>query len=194
MLLITPSLLNSFRYYFSYEGENEIDVRNDFLRTLSRQPSQPNEAMQKGIDFENRVQSYCNGVGIETGSAKQIGDIVKGGLWQYALKKPLGDFLLYARADVIKADTIYDIKTAKTYDLGKYQGSMQHRIEFYCSDLPKFQYLVASSTNDDDWWIEEYINHDKIENEIAFAIHELTEYLKNDKEASDLFYSKWGSK
>ena len=115
MLLVTPSLLNSFLYYTDYDvgfSENDLtdNVRKDFLRTLSRTKSEPTEAMQKGIDFENEVYSICNGNNSDCKPAIEIANIVKGGLWQQTLKKEFGQYLLYARADVVKADTIYDIK------------------------------------------------------------------------------------
>ena len=56
--LITPTLLNSFQYYIQDEYKSPADSRADFLRTLSRERFEPNEAMQKGIDFENDINLY----------------------------------------------------------------------------------------------------------------------------------------
>lgn len=202
--LITPSLLNSFDYYFSFEGEpsgegedfvsaeqKEAEVRREFLQTLSREKSPPNESMQAGIDFENKVRAYCDGLCLEvTPVIREIGDIVKGGGWQVTMKKPMGDYLLYAKADNVFRDTIYDLKRSNSYEVGKYQKSMQHRIEFYCSGMPKFSYLV---TDDRAWWREDYANHDGIGLEIAASIQKFTGYLRHDPEARELYYGKWAA-
>lgn len=192
MLLITPTLLNSWRYYLNQDVEDnntEQKARQDFLRLLSREKIEANEAMLRGIEFEEKVKAYCenSAEGIEN-SVKEIGDVCKGGLWQVILKKELGDFLLYGRADVIKANTIYDIKYTFNYDINKYYASMQHRLYLYCSGLPNFSYLVSDGKN---VWREDYFNNAQLKIELEDTINEFINYLKNDIEAQKLFYEKW---
>ncbi len=212
--LITPTLLNSFGFYRSYKGEDEDGSRQDFLRTLSRERFEPNESMLKGIKFENDIHDYCNGnynfqgVRNEFNSdaannkiiaydncVEEIGGICLNGLWQESVKKEINtsgfNFLLYGRTDVIKEDSIYDIKRTAKYDLGKYQGSAQHRIYLYCSGLPKFSYLIS---NGKDCWSEDYTNHDMIETEICVMIYEFVRYLDNNKEAGQMYFDKWISR
>ena len=227
--LITPSLINNFFYYIQDEYRAPGESRADFLKTLSRERFQSNEAQQKGIDFENCVQSYCSG-GFEpankiiihrSGSYDILGNdhsydeeveeldemdnyskcviacgqIVKDGLWQESVKKELKigntDFLLYGRTDVIKRDTIYDIKFTGNYELGKFLDSSQHLIYLYCSGLPNFSYLISDGK---DWWKEDYHNHAGVEDEIKSKVSEFLDYLENDKEAKEMFLTKWGSK
>ncbi|MFT6332976.1 MAG: hypothetical protein ACJAW3_001326 [Lentimonas sp.] len=214
--LITPSLLNSFQYYQKDEWKSPADSRADFLKTLSRERFAPNEAMQKGIDFEDDINRYCKGV--EEGKIMQTINTFGGngfcvdptpyeklldqmskflikGVWQESVKKEIEvggkQFLLYGRTDVIKADTIIDIKYTGKYDLGKFSSSSQHRIYLYCAELPKFSYLVS---NGKEWWSEDYINHEGIEGEIKAMISDLMGYLENDPEAKDLFLTEWKSK
>lgn len=215
--LITPTLLNDFQYYIQDEYKSPADSRADFLKTLSREKFQPNEAMQKGIDFENDVQNYCvdkfeptNRIitHIDNGEQEEInewdsysvcvitcGRIVKGGLWQQTVKKDLiignQEFLLYGKCDVIKRDTIYDIKFTSNYEVGKFLDSAQHLIYLYCLDLPKFQYLISDG---EEYWVEDYHNHKGIEDEIKSKISDFLSYLENDKEAKEMFFTKWGSK
>jgi hypothetical protein len=201
MYLITPTLLNAFHYYRDFEAnpekevpeaQQEADSRADFLRTLSREKFKPNENMLKGIHFENKIHAYCNGEIAEPDAVtKEIGDICKGGIWQQAIHKQLDNFLLYGKADVIKRDTIYDIKRTSSYDVGKFSESPQHRIYLYCTALPIFSYLAS---NEREWWPEIYHNHDGIEDELRAMISEFTGYLNNDAEAKELFYSRWESK
>lgn len=225
--LITPTLLNSLKYYLG----SEYSKREDFLKTLSREKFEPNEAMQKGIDFENDIENYCNnnfepsyikrtityrygGGGSLAGdfwydedekeeffidnysqSVINCGNIVKGGFWQESVKKEIKvagiKFLLYGRCDVIKNDTIFDIKYTKNYNVGKFTDSTQHLIYMYCSGLSKFQYLVSDLKS---FWIEEYQSEKNIESKIISEIFSFLDYLDRDSEAKKLFYSKWESK
>tara|TARA_R110000787_G_C13409210_1_gene444038 strand:- start:505 stop:1158 length:654 start_codon:yes stop_codon:yes gene_type:complete len=212
--LITPSLINSFEYYIGDEWKTPEDSRADFLKTLSRERFKPNEAMQKGIDFEDDINKVCQNKYLfydfgckdenEKGLEKilqyeeiisNIAKIVKNGLWQESCKKDMNfgnfDIILYGRCDVIKADTIYDIKYTGNYDIGKFQNSIQHLIYMYCLDLPKFAYLIS---NGKDWWREDYINCSKIEDNIRSKVNNFFEYLKTDKEAKRIFHNNWKSK
>jgi hypothetical protein len=203
--LITPSLLNSYQYYINDEFKSPADSRADFLKTLSREKSEPNKAMQKGIDFERDIQLATNQFNqIDIFHAdydekqhiiNQIAKIVNGGLWQQACKKDLQvgnkEFLLYGKMDVVKRDAVYDIKFTSKYELGKFLDSAQHLIYLYCTGLPKFQYLISDG---EDFWIEDYHNHANIENEIKGKISDFLGYLENDKEAKEMFEIKWGAK
>lgn len=126
---------------------------------------------------------------------RDVGNIVKGGLWQQTVKKNLQvgnhNFLLYGRTDVIKRDTVFDIKFTSNYELGKFQDSSQHLIYLYCSDLPKFSYLISDGK---DWWREDYFNHAGVEGEIKSKVSEFLDYLEGDKEAKELYFNNWISK
>jgi hypothetical protein len=133
------------------DGKSETNLKdkvfNDFLNTLRKIKTPPPEAIIRGINFENDVRIYA-----ETGllpsiddnnkenrieAIQTIGNIVKGGLWQVVLQKEITlnnrklgldntTFLLYGKADVIKENIIYDVKTTSSYDIGKYTNSPQH--------------------------------------------------------------------
>lgn len=203
--LITTSLLNSFHWYLKESfTKTEAEQRQEFLQTLRREKTEPNEAMQMGIDFENNIKQICDenlfDSEIEVIDSipqceLEIADIVKNGLWQQTVKKDLkignSEFLLYGRTDVIKRDTIFDIKFTSNYELGKFQDSSQHLIYLYCSDLPKFSYLISDGK---DWWREDYFNHAGIGGEIKSKVSEFLDYLEGDKEAKELYFNNWISK
>ena len=202
--LITPTLLNSFQYYIQDEYKSPADSRADFLRTLSRERFEPNEAMQRGIDFENDIkiateykyEYWQDNKTVEYDSVIDcLANIVQDGIWQQTCKKDLTignqEFLLYGKCDVVKRDTIYDIKFTSNYEVGKFLDSAQHLIYLYCLDLPKFQYLVSDG---EEYWVEDYHNHAGIEDEIKSKISDFLSYLENDKEAKEMFFTKWGSK
>jgi hypothetical protein len=203
--LLTPSLLNSYAYYIQDEWKSPADSRADFLKALSREKFEPNEAMQKGIDFEGDVQlatNELNEINIFHDDyderqyiINQIAKIVRGGLWQQSVKKEIKvgnqEFLLYGRTDVIKRDTVYDIKFTSNYELGKFLDSSQHLIYLYCSGLPNFSYLISDGEN---WWREDYHNHEQVEDQIKSKIADFMSYLENDLEAKEMFINKWGSR
>lgn len=198
--LITSSLLNSYSYYIGDDYKSPAESRADFLKTLSRERFEPNESMLKGIAFENRVSEFCGSIITSIAfeydkPAEELAQIVKGGLWQQSVKKDLKignqDFLLYGRTDVIKRDTIYDIKFTSNYELGKFLDSSQHLIYLYCSGLPNFSYLISDGK---DWWREDYHNHAGVEDEIKSKVSEFLDYLENDKEAKEMFLTKWISR
>lgn len=153
-LLVTPSLLNSWGYIFlaplnvreaesdaiCIEDKAELlraKATEDFIKTLNRVPSEPNEAMQKGIDFER--DCYLG--------KTPISPIIEGGAFQIVGKKEVeinGEkVLLYGRLDVLKNGTIYDIKRVRQYKTQKYLRSYQHG--FYLDlfqEAQDFTYLV----------------------------------------------------
>ena len=200
--LITHSLINSYTYYIQDEWKSPADSRADFLRTLSREKFEPNEAMAKGIDFEDKIlrMATLNLLPAEFDDeqdriVEEIAKIVKGGIWQESVKKELKignqEFLLYGRTDVIKRDTVYDIKFTGSYELGKFIDLSQHLIYLYCSGLPNFSYLISDGK---DWWREDYHNHAGVEDEIKSKVSDFLSYLENDKESKEMFINKWGSK
>lgn len=204
-LLITPTLLNSFAFYTQeIEYKSEEEQRQEFLQTLKRVKSEPTEAMQRGIDFENAVNFYSQDHSHQSEDTCKLlcsnvifdlAQIVKNGFWQQVVKKDIivgnQEFLLYGKCDVIKANTIYDIKFTSNYDIGKYLNSSQHLIYLYCSGLSKFQYLISDGKS---YWIEDYYNDSNIENNIKSKINEFIGYLENDEQAKTIYFENWRSK
>lgn len=185
--LMTHSLLSSWLYSMKEnpyaDAETEDTSREDFLKTLRREPTETTEAMQNGIDFENLVTDILNGkiktervqgmtVEPNTGevmeegtalpkwyeAASKVAEIVKGSQLQYVATKrcTIGgmDFLLYGRLDALKHGCIYDIKFSKSYDRGKYFDSTQHPMYFaLVPEAANFTYVVSNGT---EVWTELY--------------------------------------
>lgn len=195
MQYITTSLLSSFKYW--KESEKPIE---EFLDCLRKIRTPPTEAMQRGIDFEDTIKAISDGVITDTNNYKKvfidISNIVKGGLWQQVVKKTIKvngqELMLYGKADVIKGNTIYDIKTTKVYQLGKYNTSTQHLIYMYCTGIKNFEYLIAQGgVNLENFYRESY--NMKSDNEIKLRgiIAEFLGFLDNYKEAKKIYFEKW---
>lgn len=137
--LITQSLLSAWLYcYNCFEGFEE-DAFQSFLDTLNRVPSEQNEAMKAGSDFEALAYQIADG---EFGPFRQqlsfegmaepealverknfpktypgaceVAKYIKGGQYQVRLQRELQmngmTFLVYGVLDCLKAGEIFDIK------------------------------------------------------------------------------------
>lgn len=199
MLKITPTLLEGYRYYMK-----DIKSRQEFLDSLAKIKMKPTDAMLKGIEFENYIRKCCeakSGQWMEISSifdcriVSEIAAIIENGIWQVTCKKELQvedeNYLLYGRCDVIKEDTIYDIKFTQSYEIGKYYPSIQHLIYMYCTEISKFTYLASDGK---DWWSEDYYAESDLEDRIKERVFEFRNYLKHDKEAEELYLDNWRAK
>ena len=152
--LITPSLLNSWAWIWECKNsvkDNENDnisledkqseaqekAFEDFIKTLKREPFEPNEYMLAGIEFEKECYE----------GKTCVSPIIEGGAYQIVGMKNVDvdgmSFLMYGRLDVLKGGIIYDIKRIWKYALQKYKWSTQHG--FYLDLFPnanKFEYLA----------------------------------------------------
>jgi len=199
--LITPSLLNSWGYIWDcekYVKSNENDeicledkislarekAFNDFVKVLNRIPTETNEAMLKGIQYE---QDCYDG-------KTEISGIIKGGSYQIVGKKEMTingiDFLLYGRLDVLKGGVIYDIKKVRDYAPQKYLNSYQH--PFYLElfeNAYKFEYLVSDMK--DVIHIETYYRDEVVD--IKDVISNFIKWLKKNN-LLKTYLEKWRAK
>ena len=201
--MITHSFLTSWLYSLR---DNPFSVDEDpwasFLSTLRREPSEPSEAMQNGIAFENLITAIINGQesygwkpadpkndaagmvpkAVEEWhwyeAAKIIAEVLKGAALQLKVSKIVPgsqwDWLLYGRMDAVKGGVIYDIKFSKRYERGKFLTSTQHPM--YLELLPeadRFVYLISNGT---EVWSETYLREDT--SPVLPWIEDFTSWLK----------------
>lgn len=153
--LMTQSLLAAWQY--QYQAQDQETAHRDFLKTLNREPMQPNKAMLDGIQFENMVTAYCEGNPPREDhewleGIKGVGDRVRGCQFQVAAYREIVvgkvPFLLYGRLDGLRAGNIFDIKFSRTYQPGKYLGSPQHPMYFCCvPEAKRFDYVVYTGSD-----------------------------------------------
>jgi hypothetical protein len=183
---MTHSLLSSWLYSLKEnpfeDATSDRDSYAEFLSTLNREPSLPNEAMQKGIDFENLVTDIANGKGNSSHhwyeAAGKVARTLRGAKFQFRTRREfaVGDLLLlfYGRLDALEAGKIYDIKYSGKYDVGKFYDSTQH--PFYFALVPEateFRYLVSDGTN---VWTESYLRENTLS--IVPTVKDFLEWLK----------------
>ena len=211
MFLITASLLNSWRYYLDthdedmYEnetGSREEKARLDFINTLSRIRTEPNEAMKAGIDFENAVtrcirgdpeNSYLDPRWSER-CVEEIARRLDGAILQCKLKDKVevdGDeYLLYGVLDALKADTVSDIKFTGKYETGKFLYSYQHHMYFAIAPgTERFRYLVCDGNN---VYTEEYWREYALD--MKSVIRDFRRWLSMYQDMETLFLDNWIAK
>lgn len=195
MRYITPTLLNSWLRYLNASEEDSKAAKQHFLSNLYKIPTKPTNVMYRGINFEKIVRQVSEGKAqSDNPVVNNIADIVKNGLWQVTVSKTItiNDFeiLLYGKCDVIKENTIYDIKTTGKYIAGRYSDSIQHDIYLFCTGLPRFEYLVSDGLR---LYIEEYNLNEFTESIIQERIKGFLNWLDSN-ELLNVYLEKWKTK
>lgn len=208
LMLITPTLLNGWRWYMNaraseYDPElpdgipsaEDMLNRKEFLDLLRRVRVQKvSEPIELGKALETDVQEYAEMGGYKGAPyhIKRMGEMCRGGVWQEPISMVFEDrFLLYGRIDHMLGDCIDDIKfvmEAGNYDVGKFLKSSQHPIYLEITQLPRFRYLVSDGF---DYWVEEYRRQPDNSETVRSFVHEFERYLTGDDEARDLFTKHW---
>jgi len=159
--LVTPSLHAAWQWFMQSDAD-DIAI---FLETLNRVERAPSEAVLAGRQFENDVFTYCDGRYEARGGKQSLYDEcvaeaaeqVRGGLRQERLYREarIGGFdvLLYGRADVIRRGRIYNLKKSRSYEIGKYTGSIQHPLYMWAAGIDSFRYIVSDGRS---LWFEDY--------------------------------------
>ena len=201
--LITVSLLNSWLYALNaYEGYEDA-AYEDFLRSLRRERSAPNAAMQTGIDFESDVEVAAMEPIIKErldDPVYKVAAMVKGGVTQAALHVTREidgiEFLLYGRLDWLRAGVISDIKRVNTsgkspYQVGKYVSNIQHPFYFViCPGASRFDYLIFDGK---EVFVETYTRTTLLqpaEDWVDTTIKEFMAFLK-ERGLLELYFEKW---
>ena len=192
--LITPSLFNTYYWYAVMDYPNA--TKEGFLKALRKEETEPTKLMKDGIKFENEIRDICDRKAFSEGetASYQIASIVKDGFWQERVKKEFGDYILYGICDVIKDDTIYDIKlTSKYDDMGKYNYSIQHLIYMYCTGMRKFKYLISSQEPScaNEVFIEEHSWNADSENELKSKIFDCINFIYGNDEFRQAYEENW---
>lgn len=191
--LLTPSLHNSYKWYLKGEDADKAS----FLDTLNKKGFVQTEAMMNGITFENNVRAVAEGKEQQgedrwMACVNEVAQIVKGGLWQQAVKLPIQacgmDFLLYGKMDVWKRDTIYDIKFTGSYEIGKFRDSVQHGLYMVCTGIRKFKYLITDGRN---VYQEDYYGEQDTLNNLIGEMAGMVNFIMADPDFKEAYQRNW---
>jgi hypothetical protein len=168
--------------------DSEDAGKEEILDTLNKAEKKESPAMRAGINFENDVRRVCSGGTSEDFCVLEAADIVKGGMWQRRVSRELDGDLLYGIADVIRRNTIFDIKRVFKYDIGKYEGSIQHLIYMYAVGIPNFDYVISDGQ---EVYVETYHWEARSLETLKERISEMKGSLLSDDEMSLAFQTHW---
>ena len=190
---ITQSLLSSWLWAFKKD-----DGYEDFLRTLSREPKQPTQAMLDGIQFENCLNSVLNGEHLPENHKwkfpiAEMADELWGSQQQVELYKNVvvdgQPILLHGILDYLKAGHIYDCKFSTHYYLNKYLDSPQ--TPMYLALVPEafdFTYIIC----DGKYVYRERYPRDIVQ-PIEVTLRYFMNYIRSRDELQKILIEKWSA-
>ena len=184
--LITPSLLNAWRYAIA--DSNDYGNLEDFKKVLSKVPFEKTEAIKTGFQYEDfMIKNY---------------EETKNGCYQVKLYKNIttktGTYVLYGRLDCLKAGKIYDYKYTGTYDVGKFYDNYQTPIYLELApEAKEIEYLVCNNYKEGKKLEELNIYHEvykreEVKLDLEYEIDCFVAWLKTNN-LYNLFCKKWKS-
>lgn len=213
-LLVTASLLGSWRYAFDAWEEREEEAMEELEKTIRREPLADNEKMKAGRVFENRVRiettqdrSWLTESDIKDllespdpmegdylACVQDVAAEVRGGTWQVKLSREeviAGQpFLLYGRLDVLKGPEVIDLKFSRSFEVGKYRDAPQTKMYLYLAEkCVRMRYLISDGreTYEDVYYRNDV---DPIQAEVA----QFWAWLNTKPELLATYIEKWQSK
>lgn len=72
---VTTTLFNSWLFYLKSREKREKKAHTDFLNCLNKVKTEPTEAMQRGIEFEDMVR-LCDGKQLYSRKDDTVNEIV----------------------------------------------------------------------------------------------------------------------
>jgi hypothetical protein len=196
MIFISPTFLDSFRYFRNAEDEYADKARQDLIDRLNG-VSVTSDAMQKGIDFEQSVCDYIDGKGAPEegtplfGIVSKISGHVRGASRQVHVSALISPGItVHGYIDFLRGNTIYDVKTTSKYEFPKYLRNCQH-IAYMAAlkgqGIRTFRYLATDFT---DVFVEEYFWRDAMLDDLSGRVGEFLSYLEADSEMKEAFERK----
>lgn len=201
------TLLDAFLWYQVSESDN---AEQEFIDKINRVPiTDPKalERMAKGTALNNLVDKQVvnetmneaetmseivNGMTFTFDSriVNQLGDKLQGSIPQYYTETIIrcngNNVLVYGYIDYILTNKIIDLKTTKTYELGKYKDSMQMHLYPICLYneegiiADEFEFLI---TDFNEVYSEVYpINLIDSNTKLAITCNALIEFIESKKE------------
>ena len=181
-LYLTKTLLDNWHYYINSQDSFEESAKESFFNSLNKIKTEPTPDMLRGLSFEDEIYKFLEGTEpLEAREDKlEIAEILKGSLIQEPLMSNFLSFegneiYLYGITDAVKFDTIYDIKSVRSYTPPKYNKSTQHLIYLASSDCVTFTYLVSDGES---CYKETYHKSDRTFIELRRIVLDFLNWLK----------------
>ena len=185
-----PSLLDSYKWYQASESDNS---EQELIDKINRKPFS-SDAADKGTWFNELIDlclkgSEKHGVEFLSGPAEIILERLIGSVKQVHTSTTLDvdgkTVELYGYIDYVQQDRVIDLKTTKSYELGKYKDSLQ--LHFYPvslidegNEINAFEFLVTDFEN---VYPEVYmVDYNRSKNILIDACRELIRFVEIKKD------------
>jgi len=178
------------------DTERSTIARDELLARIRGEKKPPNEAMQRGIDFENNVVLAMNGkyapgkIDKYAECVLEVAGIVEGSIYQKHVEAEIDGIIIHGYTDFLRRNWIRDCKTTKKYEIGKYQKSNQHLAYLYCLrelGINNFMYVV---TNFRQIFTEIYFWQSSFRDDLKSNIIQFFDYLESDSEMKFAYQEK----
>ena len=123
---ISPSLLDAFCNSY------------DWIGMIKREEKEVSSAMQNGIEWEKAVID---------GEFEELNSLIEGGLYQQMTYGKFDRFYLFGYADLVKYDTVIDLKFKANYDFPHYYNYNQYLIYTTLLNIDNFIYVIGTGTD-----------------------------------------------
>jgi len=203
--LITPSILDSFKWYKECPASWKEKASNDLLKALKRIWDTPSHAIQRGINFEKAI---CSSFGSTRPEFVEQFGVVAGMFYDrcasgkqqviYRKRYTIGnqDYMLYGKADIVMPGLIIDIKTTGSWKGPQtYLSKNQHLAYIAASGIEDFEYLVAIFDNEDSVRPDEVVSipvrvekHEAMQ-KIITATEEFLDFLEDHTEFHTAYHT-----
>jgi hypothetical protein len=197
MLYISPTFLDSFRRYKNMEsGEASDAMRLELLERLRGVMRPPNEAMQRGIDFEDDVCAACDmRYTPKTPDydmyVREVADFVRGARRQIHVEREImSGISIHGYIDFLLPGLVVDTKTTLAYEWGKYLHNCQHLAYLYAlkpEGITRFEYVVTDFKG---VYHEKYDWTPAMDDELRSRIYGWLDYLETDSEMKAAFIAR----
>ena len=197
MYRLSPTMISAVEYYLSLEDEDRsAQARAELLARMRGEPLPASEAAQKGQAFEDMVFCLCNGDSpgeVDNkllACGKEVAGIVKGSLWQVHVGREIGGVMLHGYIDCLRGNHIFDIKTTRKYEIGKYLHNTQHLAYLYClreTEVRHFSYVVSDFRS---VYREDYDWYDGMVDLLKAKVAGFFDYLAVDDEMRQAYESR----
>lgn len=154
---IYPSLLDSYKWYQTSESEN---AEQELINKINRRPYQ-SDAADKGKFFNELIDISIKGIQKHkvcflNGCALQLATLLSKSVSQVhtstLIEVDNKVVELYGYVDYVLQDRVIDLKTTRSYELGKYKDSLQLHLYPVSliddgNEINEFEFLVCDFEN-----------------------------------------------
>jgi len=184
------TLLDSFSWLQKSQKENALE---EFIDKINRVERPRTIEMLRGMEFERLVNALAKSKKIPTEPIQVLDKIVSPEIimdfisdmehsaqqvfLECQVSTRYGLVRLYGYADDILGDTVFDTKTTKEFELGKYRNNFQHRVYLEALKKTGINQFIYRVTDFENYFEDVYDYHPDFKTDLIRICEQLIEFL-----------------